>query len=59
MGRTREEIVAKLAEDRRARIDARGGELAGEVKGWSYALDVKVVQLNECFSPSSRPKRPC
>ncbi|HEY2048176.1 MAG TPA: XRE family transcriptional regulator [Caulobacteraceae bacterium] len=33
MGRTREEIMAGLAKDRRARVDARAVVLAGEVEG--------------------------
>ena len=33
MGRTREEIMAGLPKARRARIDARSVELAGEVEG--------------------------
>ncbi|HEX4742822.1 MAG TPA: XRE family transcriptional regulator [Caulobacteraceae bacterium] len=33
MGRTRKEIVAGLAKDRRTRIDARAAVLAGEVEG--------------------------
>lgn len=33
MGRTREEIMAGLPKDRRARIEARVAELAGEVEG--------------------------
>jgi ribosome-binding protein aMBF1 (putative translation factor) len=33
MGRTRTEIMAGLAEDRRTRIDARAAVLTGEVEG--------------------------
>lgn len=33
MGRTREDIMAGLGPERRARIDARAAELAGEVEG--------------------------